>query len=118
MFNATPDGFPAWILHFALNILHFALLESTRSMPIEMLDWRFVPPRDLVDWHVEHGGDFLPLGRAWRPAAENDCERAAFLEPAALRKLRHIDLMFPAQVGDGLGHRAGSGEQRARKRKM
>lgn len=73
-------------------------------MSIKMLDGRLVTPGDLVDGYVEYRGDFLALGRAWSPTAENNRERAAFLQPAALGKLRDIDLMFAAKVGDGLRH--------------
>lgn len=69
-----------------------------------MLDRGFVPPGDLVDRHVEYGGDFLALGGAGCPTAENNRERAAFLQPAALGQLRHFDLMLAAEIGDRLRH--------------
>ena len=41
-------------------------------------------PGDFVDGDAEHGGDFLALGGAGRPAAQGDGGDAAFVEAAAL----------------------------------
>ena len=97
-------------------ILHFAFSESTRSVAVEMLDRRLVPPGDLVDRHAQRGGDFLPLRGAWRPAAEDNRQRATFLQPTALGKLVDVDLLIAAKVGDGLRHGITAGEQEVRLR--
>ncbi len=71
------------------------------AVAVEMLDWRLVPPGNLVGRHVEHGGDLLALGGTRRPTAENDGKRAAFVEAAALGQVADVEFMFAAEVGDG-----------------
>ena len=87
-------------------------------MAIQMLNRRFVPPSDLVDRHVEHAGDLLALRGAWRPAAKDDGQRAAFFQPATLGELADVQMVIAAQVSDSLGHRRrGAGSQKRGVRK-
>ena len=61
-------------------------------MSIKMLNRRFVAPGDLLDGHVEHGGDFLPLDGGRRPAAEDDGCRAVFLDEGPFRQSARGDM--------------------------
>src|SRR5262249_8266142 len=43
-----------------------------RTVSVQMLDWSFMSPGDLINGNVEDSGNALPLGRGGCPAAEQN----------------------------------------------
>jgi hypothetical protein len=73
-------------------------------MSVEVFDRGLVSPRDLIDGHVEHGGDFLPFGGRGGPAAEGDRRHPEFIEAGAFGQLGDRDLLRFAKFGDVADH--------------
>src|SRR5262249_4934617 len=71
-------------------------------VPVDVLDRRLVPPRDLVPGPPEHCGDLVPLCRARSPAAEDNGQHALFVEPGTLGQLLGVQAVLQAEIADGL----------------
>ena len=63
------------------------------AMPVEVFDRGLVSPRDLIDGHVEHAGDFLSFVGRGGPAAEGDRRHSRFIEAGAFGQLGESDLL-------------------------
>ena len=73
-------------------------------MPIEMLNWRLMPPGNIVYRNTQRGRHLLSLGWAGRPAAEDDGERAALFQLRAIRQLGHGQFVLMTQFSDAARH--------------
>ena len=80
-------------------------------MAVEVLDRCYVSPGNLVDGDFKHGGNFLALEGAWRPAAQGDRSDAVHVEAAAVGEFGDIDRSLSTEFGDGTRH----GKQQARR---
>lgn len=65
-----------------------------------MLDWRCVPPGNLVDSDSEHGGNLLAFSGTRRPAAQGDRGDAALVEAATIGQLGDVEGLFATEFGN------------------
>jgi hypothetical protein len=67
-----------------------------------MLDGRLVTPRDLVARQPKDTCHTVTLGRARRPAAQDNRQDALLVQAGTFRQLFVIDLLLLAQIADAL----------------
>jgi hypothetical protein len=77
---------------------------STWAVAVKVLDWCYVSPGNLVDRDFKHGGNFLALEGAWRPAAQGDRGDAGLVDTAAVGEFGDIDRLLSTEFGDGTRH--------------
>src|SRR5712691_9737249 len=80
---------------------------TTGAVSVEVFDRGLVSPRDLIDGHIEHGGDFLSLVGRGGPAAEGDRCQSGFFQAGAFGQLGESDLLPFAKFGDVRDHDSG-----------
>lgn len=69
------------------------------SVTLDVADLRDVPPRDVVDAHVERGRQSSPLLRTWRVAPLRDRVDDPLLDAGRLDELRNRQRLFRHPVG-------------------
>src|SRR5262249_50874478 len=67
---------------------------------VDVLNRRLVPPSDLVPGQAENRSHAITLGRAWRPAAQDNRQNALLIQARFLRELAVVNLPLDAQFFD------------------